>query len=88
MPRVIGFKRPRLFALSTLLLIFKPWENIRQRLIASIRLLKKYVRPAKRSSATGELIQFKPRLHHVKNQVKLVRTQEGAVARGERICLP
>jgi hypothetical protein len=88
MPGVIHFKRPRFFALSTLLLIFKPWSHMKLRLIASLPAIRRHLLSVKHTSK-GELIQFTPRLHRVRN-VSLNQRQlrNSANMSDERICLP
>ncbi len=88
MPSVIHFKRPRFFALSTLLLIFKPWSYVRPRLIASLSAIRRHL-PSVKHTSKGELIPFTPRLHRVKKvSLKQQQPRNNANKSDERICLP
>ena len=88
MPSVIHFKRPRFFALSTLLLIFKPSSHMRLRLIASLPAIRRYL-PSVKHTSKGELITFTPRLHRARNvSLNQQQPRNSAKMNDERICLP
>jgi hypothetical protein len=88
MPGVIDFKRPRLLAPATFLLIFKPWASMRLYLIAATSRFRRPLLFLKRMPK-GQLIQFTPRWHRAKTiSVNPLRLQEGAEISDERICLP
>jgi len=88
MPTVIEFKRPRLFALATFLLIFKHWSSIRLYLVAATPGWRQRSLSLKRVPK-GELIQFTPRSHRAKTTlVSPLRLQERTDVGDEKICLP
>lgn len=88
MPKVIDFKRPRLFALGTFLLIFKPWSSMRLYLIAATPKLRGPLLSLKRVPK-GKLILFTPRWHRAKTVlVNSQRLHERVDIADERICLP
>jgi hypothetical protein len=88
MPGVIDFKRPRLFALATVLFVFKPWSSMRLYLIAAMPKMRRPLLSLKRVPK-GDLLQFTPRWHRPKtSSVSPQRLQERADIGEEGICLP
>jgi hypothetical protein len=87
MPSVIDFKRPRLFAVATFLLIFKPWSSMRLYLIAATPGFRRPLLSFKRAPK-GDLLQFTPRQHRAKAVSMNSQRQQREDISDERICLP